>query len=94
MFLLNFSNPSVTLPALKETYMRQYEKMAKILREDFEEREIEDIHRVLCELPTVCVEIILRGEYANNDVDRVVKQPATRDHWLEINANQVNLFKL
>lgn len=45
--LFSITRPStVTLPMLKEKYQKNYEKMAVILREDFDENQIESIHKV------------------------------------------------
>lgn len=40
-------------------------------------------------MPTINVEIILRGEHENRNVDRIVKQPPNKSEWMPINPNQV-----
>lgn len=48
--VLNFSpiarHSTVTLPVLKDKYQKNYEQMAVILREDFDDNQIESIHKV------------------------------------------------
>lgn len=41
-----FRQSIITLPALKEKYLKNFELMAATLREDFEEPEIEKIYKV------------------------------------------------
>lgn len=43
-------------------------------------------------MPTINVEIILRGEHENRDVDRVVKQPPNKNEWIPISPNQVSIY--
>lgn len=41
-------------------------------------------------MPTLEVSIILKGQlYEEQDVSRPVKQPMTRDDWLEVHQAQV-----
>lgn len=40
------SHSTVTLPMLKDKYQKNYEQMAVTLREDFDENQIESIHKV------------------------------------------------
>lgn len=79
----------ITLPALKDRYQRNYEQMATVLRDDFDEAQIENIFRVLCDMPTINVAIVVRGQYFDqDDVERTIVQPPTRDTWLQVHANQ------
>lgn len=41
-----FSRQQITLPALKEKYLKNYELLAAPLREDFDEAQIENIYKV------------------------------------------------
>lgn len=78
-----------TLPALKEKYYRNYEKMALLLRDDFDETQIENIYRVLCDMPTINLNITLRGQYFDQEqIVQSIEQPIKRDGWLKIHANQ------
>ncbi|XP_041762573.1 activating signal cointegrator 1 complex subunit 3 [Anopheles merus] len=81
--------PFLTLPALKEKCNRKYENLAATLRQEFEEPEIEQIYKVICELPSLNVQISVRGPYGKDgDVDRPVQQPMSRDQWIELYADQ------
>lgn len=83
------SLPFLTLPALKEKCNRKYENLAATLRQEFEEPEIEQIYKVICELPSLNVQISVRGPYGKDgDVDRPVQQPMSRDQWIELYADQ------
>lgn len=42
-------------------------------------------------MPTINVSIFLRGEFENQECDRLVKQPTNRDDWLYVYPNQVDL---
>ncbi|XP_052868650.1 activating signal cointegrator 1 complex subunit 3 [Anopheles cruzii] len=81
--------PFLTLPALKEKCHRQYECLAGPLRQEFEEPEIEQIHKVLGGLPSLNVHITIRGPWGKEtDAQRSVPQPTSRDQWLEVYARQ------
>lgn len=83
------SHPIITLPALKDRYLKDYEKLAGPLREDFDEAQIESIYRVLYDMPTINVAISLRGLYLDEHIDRSIKQPPSKDDWMEIHSEQV-----
>jgi Sec63 Brl domain len=85
----NFSSPHLTLPALKEKCLRNYEVLAKPLRAEFEEPQIEQIHKVLSEMPTIEVALGVRGPFEKDlEADRPMPQPLSRDFWLDIYADQ------
>lgn len=45
--------------------------------------------QVLCDMPTIHVEIKVRGQYKDQlEIDRPVMQPITRDQWVEVHADQ------
>lgn len=95
-----FSYPVLTLPLLKEKCLKNYEALAGPLREEFEEPQIEQIYKVIKELPTVNVEIKLRGPLRSEiEVERIIKQPCERNVWHEVHADEeytlmVNLQRL
>lgn len=80
--------------------MKNYESLAGPLRKEFEEPQIEQIYKVIKELPTINLEIKLRGPLKNDiEVDRLIKQPFDRKVWHEVHANEeytlmVNLNRL
>uniref|UniRef100_A0A182NQQ9 Activating signal cointegrator 1 complex subunit 3 n=1 Tax=Anopheles dirus TaxID=7168 RepID=A0A182NQQ9_9DIPT len=81
--------PFLTLPALKEKCNRKYENLAGPLRQEFEEHEIEQIYKVISELPSINVQISVRGPHGTEgDVDRPIQQPMARDQWMELYADQ------
>lgn len=59
---LNYSYPCLTLPILKEKCLRNYEVLARPLRKEFDEPQIERIYQVIKELPTINVELKIRGQ--------------------------------
>lgn len=86
---LFFSYPFLTLPILKEKCLRNYEALARPLRKEFEEPQIERIYQVIKDLPTINVELKIRGSLNDqNDITRVIKQPVDRNAWHEINCNE------
>lgn len=79
--------------------MKNYEGMARILREDFAEPEIESIYKVLCDMPTIHVQLLLSGPLDDELCDRPIVQPPVADSWLRIHAGveyvlRVNLTRL
>lgn len=90
----------LTLPLLKEKCLKNYEALAGPLRKEFTEPEIEQIYKVIKELPTINVEIKLRGPLKkDHEVERVIKQPVDFKQWTEVHAGEeytlmVNLQRL
>lgn len=88
------------MPILKEKCLKKYETLAEPLRREFNEPQIEQIYQVIKNLPTVNVEIRVRGAFKdNNEVERLIEQPSHRSKWTEIHANEeytlvVNLHRL
>lgn len=81
--------PVLTLPALRETCLKNYEALAKPLRADFDEAEIEKIYKVLYEMPTINVDLSLLGNYLNDvAVNRSIVQPQSRDRWMEVHPGE------
>lgn len=74
--------------------------LAGPLRKEFEEPQIEKIYNVIQELPTINIEIKLRGPLKDDvQADRIIKQPLDRKVWHEVHANEeytlmVNLHRL
>lgn len=92
-----------TLPGLKEACFNNYEKLASILRGDFDDGEIEQVYKVLNEMPTVNVQLSIRGWWDGSsqeeEAERKIKIPADRENWVEVHAEQeytlvVNLHRL
>lgn len=92
--------PVLTLPGLKEKCHKNYELLAGPLRSDYNEREIEQIYKILCEMPTINLEIQVRGNYLDEvDAVRKIQQPPSRESWTEIYSSleytlNVNLHRL
>jgi len=81
--------PIFTLPGLKYACSNKYEQLAGPLREAFEEPQIENIFKVLCDMPTLNISIVIKGQlHENEDACRPVKQPMTKDDWLEVHQDQ------
>lgn len=69
---------------------RNYERLAGLLRDDFDEGEIEQIYQVLCDMPSLNVELHVIGSLRQeNDVHQRVAMPTTKNHWLPIHQNEV-----
>lgn len=98
--LLDFRNSVLTLPLLKEKCLKNYEALAGPLRKEFEEPQIEQIFKVIKDMPTINVEMVLRGPVKNESgVDRVIKQPLDHKVWHEVYPNEeytlmMNLHRL
>lgn len=85
-----FTRESITtLVTLKENCCRNYEQLATPLRNEFEEAEIEQIHKVLCTMPTLDVQFSLIGQYHDEaSACRTIKVPPTKDDWIPIHRDQ------
>lgn len=74
--------------------------LAKPLRKEFDEPQIEQIYKVIKELPAINIELKLKGPLKDVvEVDRIVPVQQGRDAWLEVHANEeytliVNLQRL
>lgn len=62
------------------------------MREDFEEAQIERIYQVLCDMPTLDVDLCAIGQL-NDETDAVqrVTVPMTKNDWIQIHQNEVCL---
>nr|CAD7572321.1 unnamed protein product [Timema californicum] len=79
-----------TLPGLRATCHNNYEALAAILRREMDDNQIEQIHKVLCAMPLVKVEMGVQGFWSDGDMsqERRVTQPQGRDAWLPLHADQ------
>lgn len=81
------------MPTLKENVYKNYEKLAGPLREDFDEGQIERIYKVLCDMPTLNINLSVIGQlHEHNDAVQHVKMPTTKTDWISIHPNQVNII--
>lgn len=88
-FVIFGSESITTLVTLKENCCRNYEQLASALRNDFEEAEIEQMHKVLCTMPTLDVQFYLIGQHNDElSASRSIKMPPTRDDWMQIHRDQ------
>lgn len=83
--------PFLTLPTLKEAVGKNYEALAGALRGELEEPQIEQIYKVIQEMPALHVDLRVRGQLGRDaEVERKISQPMTRDTWIEIHAGMVS----
>ncbi|ALC46005.1 CG5205 [Drosophila busckii] len=89
---LNINCPQhnqLTLPVLKELCRKDYEVLASPLRSEFEEHEIEQIYKVLQELPEIALQINVEGRYLDEEY---AKRPLNLDDnanvWTQLHANE------
>lgn len=87
---IEFYRESITtLVTLKENCCRNYEQLATTLRNDFEEAEIEQIHKALCVMPTLDVQFYLVGQHNDeSNASRPIKMPPSKDDWTQIHRDQ------
>ena len=79
----------MTLPLLKEKCIKNYEALAGPLRKEFEEPQIEQIYKVIKDLPTINIEMKIRGPLKKEtEVDQLVSQPLNRNQWIQIHADE------
>uniref|UniRef100_A0A2Z5TZE8 U5 small nuclear ribonucleoprotein 200 kDa helicase n=1 Tax=Reticulitermes speratus TaxID=60591 RepID=A0A2Z5TZE8_9NEOP len=79
-----------TLPGIRSVCCKHYTVLADILRAELDEGEIEQVHRVLCNMPVLNVNISIRGWWENKraEEERHFKQPPTKENWIEVHADQ------
>ncbi|KAL4717222.1 hypothetical protein ACJJTC_017109 [Scirpophaga incertulas] len=82
--------PCTVLNGLKVATMKNYELLAKYLRKEFEENQIEHIHKAICDYPTLDVRLAIRGLWfdSEQEQDRRIPQPVPRDAWMPLHAEQ------
>ncbi|XP_013098280.2 activating signal cointegrator 1 complex subunit 3 [Stomoxys calcitrans] len=79
----------LTLPILKEICRNDYEKLAGSLRDMFEEPEIEQIYKVIQDLPEIAVKILVQGRhYEEEESLRPVSTDIKSNVWTEIHPNE------
>lgn len=89
LILFFHSYPIITLPLLKEKCLRNYEALAGPLRKEFEEPKIEQIYKVIKDLPSINVEMKIRGPLKNEiEIDQLISQPLDRSKWIQIHADE------
>lgn len=92
---------------LKEACFKNYEIFAAPLRHEFEDHEIQQMHKVLMDLPTINMEFKIRGQFNSSqswredlkEDDKLILQPPARNEWVELQALDeytltVNLHRL
>ncbi|XP_073844201.1 activating signal cointegrator 1 complex subunit obelus [Musca autumnalis] len=79
----------LTLPVLKDICRNDYEKLAGPLRDMFEEPEIEQIYKVVQDLPEIAVNISIQGrKYDEEECVRPVSTDPKSNVWTEIHPNE------
>lgn len=87
------------MPTLKENVARNYEKLAQALRDGFVEPEIEQIYRVICDMPTVEVDFSLVGPLHEEDEKlQKIAMPPNKDTWAQVHQGneytlQANFYR-
>lgn len=84
------NKPCMMLNGLKVMFKRNYEGLAKFLRKEFVEQQIENIYKVICDLPTLDIKISIRGEWQNSAGENEIhiRQPQDRNEWTPLHAGQ------
>lgn len=87
------SYPVLTLPTLKETVGRNYEALATALRGELDEPQIEQIYKVICNMPSYHIDLYVRGCFGDQlDVQKRLEKQCTKDDWMDIHTGQVRLL--
>ncbi|KAJ0172310.1 hypothetical protein K1T71_012283 [Dendrolimus kikuchii] len=84
------NRPCMVLNGLKVACMKNYETLAKYLRREFEENQIEQIHRAICDMPTLDLKFYVRGLWFDHDQEqnKPITPPQTREGWMPLHADQ------
>ncbi|XP_015598741.1 activating signal cointegrator 1 complex subunit 3 [Cephus cinctus] len=83
-----FSSLPKNLPTLCSVTHNNYERLAKALRSEFTEREIQQVHKVIKELPVICVDLTLQGWWASGDQEKRIQLSAKPDQFVDIHEGQ------
>ncbi|KAH8347048.1 hypothetical protein KR059_004486 [Drosophila kikkawai] len=80
----------LTLPVLRELCSREYEVLARPLRDAFEEQEIEQMYKVIQDMPEIALQISVEGRYLEEEY---AKRPLSlaadsKGHWMPLHANE------
>ncbi|EDW80628.1 uncharacterized protein Dwil_GK11465 [Drosophila willistoni] len=80
----------LTLPVLKELCRNDYEVMAGPLRDRFEEHEIEQMYRVIQDLPEMSVQISVEGRFMEEDYAKrsLSLEVGSKAMWMPLHANE------
>ncbi|XP_053615369.1 activating signal cointegrator 1 complex subunit 3 [Plodia interpunctella] len=84
------NKPCTMLNGLKVACAKNYELLARYMRREFEEHQIEQIYKAICDLPTLDVKLYVRGLWfdGESEQDKHIKQPQKRDQWMPIHGDQ------
>ncbi|KAL7728232.1 hypothetical protein ACLKA6_005645 [Drosophila palustris] len=89
---LNISHDNhdyLTLPVLKELCRKDYEVLAAPLRDAFEEHQIEQIYRVVQDLPEIALQISVEGRYLDAEyAKRALSIVDGAIVWTPLHANE------
>lgn len=77
------------LPGLRHAMRNNYEGLAKLLRSQLEEGQIEQLFQVLCDMPVLSIHISLQTVWGNeseesSEVSKVEKLPLKRGSWTSV----------
>ncbi|KAH8295111.1 hypothetical protein KR018_007271 [Drosophila ironensis] len=79
----------LTLPVLKELCRRDYDVLANPLRDAFEEHEIEQMYKVIQDLPDIGIRIYVEGRYMDEEFAKrgLSLESDTKGEWMPLHAN-------
>lgn len=87
------------MPTLKENVVRNYENLAQALRDGFDEPEIEQIYKVICDMPTVEVNLaVIAPLHEEDEKFQHFEMPPNKDVWIQVHQNneytlQANFYR-
>lgn len=81
----------LTLPTLKEKVGRNYEALATVLRGELDETQIEQIYKVISDMPSYHIDLYVRGCFGDqSDMQKRIEKQCTKDDWLNVHAGMVS----
>ncbi|XP_077300347.1 activating signal cointegrator 1 complex subunit obelus [Arctopsyche grandis] len=84
------NRPCMFPAGLKAACFREYEALATHLRQEFDDSQIEQIYKVICDWPTLNVKLSIRGSWSESPMEqnKIISQPPSREGWMKVHAGQ------
>ncbi|XP_022221242.2 activating signal cointegrator 1 complex subunit 3 [Drosophila obscura] len=84
----------LTLPVLKELCRKEYEVLAAPLRDAFEEHEIEQMYKVIQQLPEIALKMSVEGRFMAEEYAKRPLALEANTTWLQLHANEDYVLRI
>ncbi|EDW23748.1 GL23759 [Drosophila persimilis] len=84
----------LTLPVLKELCRKEYAVLAAPLRDAFEEHEIEQMYKVIQDLPEIALKISVEGRFMEEEYAKRPLPFEETNTWMQLHANEDYVLRI